>query len=111
MTASTAPTTAPAVLTLRVTQAHIDAGERQNAYLCPLALAARDAGALTVQVGAVLTVETFRSADRTADEDLVDTSYRISPRAWQFMKRFDWGLSVQPGTFRLRRISLRPQVR
>lgn len=99
---------APAVLTLRVTQKHIDAGEMLNAYQCPLALAARDAGAFTARAMPTRVEAVFRVADTTEDEDLVDTSYRVSPRARQFMEGFDHGHSVQPTTFRLTRINPPP---
>lgn len=73
------------VLIVKVTQEHIDKGERKSPQSCPIALAS-DASAVTRKWMCVNY-----------------SFYELSRAAERFVRRFDAGQPVTPATFRLKK--------
>jgi hypothetical protein len=84
-------------LTVDVTQAHIDCGERNSPRACPIALALADAAPTGERVDGVL-----HDMVIWLDEDDWEVTVPLTARAKRFVARFDYGCLVEPFTFHLR---------
>lgn len=81
-------------LSVRVLQAHIDSGVPANPRLHPIALALKDAGLREAEIDSV--------GFWYKREDLFSwASGPVPPSVVKFMKEFDAGRPVAPGTFEI----------
>ena len=81
------------MLTINVTQDHIDKGDMSNCDTCPIALAIMDTGAALASVGSY----TAEAAFFTPESEQVTFDLPPFARAW--LGKFDQGTPVQPFTF------------
>lgn len=86
------------MITVNVTQAHIDAGVRSTSDRCPIALALLEA-----QGGGFASVGLGECALAPAGSPGITTRYQLPAAAMHFIRRFDTGAAVEPLTFVLRK--------
>jgi len=76
---------------IQVTEEHIEAGVREDCYLCPIALAIKEQVEIkSVSVASVANIN-YMSGTRKV--------YKLSRAAINFIERFDGGKKVKPFNF------------
>ena len=90
------------MLTINVTQDHIEKGEKEHWYTCPVALAFIDAGVMYVEVhGFRAEVEFPQGSEGESIRNLCTSSYVLPYSVGEWIGRFDLGEFVKPFTFDL----------